>query len=250
MGLLCSFTPEDVGFPREVVEYASDGTIVSQEIDYSGACKAFVDTFLSISRSEVPVDTGYLKSTLKSTTDGWNVEAITICEYAQYVEYGTTYCRAQPYFEPAVEAAFEVFCEEAEQAYNEAYESVMAEIEDIESGMEGGGLLDGIGPGARMGGKAGGMMGAMAGNILDWSFGVGDMIAGAPMSMGGTIIGGGIGFLGLALFFPLALGIYGLGQELTSGSAARDAIPRNQRVHGWAAYEGINGGIMPQIEII
>ena len=57
MGLLCEFDViDDFGFLDMTEEYA----IVP---DYSEGCQVFVNTFLSVARQLVPIDTGYLNST-------------------------------------------------------------------------------------------------------------------------------------------------------------------------------------------
>lgn len=63
----------------------------------------------------VPVDTGYLRRTIgyklknngMSARVGANIN--DNAEYASYVEYGTRYMRAQPYFRPAFDKAEEEF---------------------------------------------------------------------------------------------------------------------------------------------
>ena len=74
---------------------------------YDMGCNVFVNTFLAVANELVPVDTGFLQSTLEADTDGFSCSAGTDCEYAEFVEYGTWCCGAQPYFEPAIEAALD-----------------------------------------------------------------------------------------------------------------------------------------------
>lgn len=176
MGLMIEFSPQDLGFP-EYAEMSVLGIDLSEPIDYTFACDAFVNTFLSVSRSTVPVDTGFLRSTLDAYYDfSFNCTAITICEYAQYVEYGTWKQRAQPYFEPALQEALSAFTLEAQAAYSSAMAIVQWEaemlMEEFQSKQEGQG-----------------------------GFGIG--------------IGGGLGqiFVGIGLMillFPIMLGLYGL----------------------------------------
>lgn len=131
MGLYVGFAPEDVGFPSEL---EAEGIVVV--VDYSEACNAFVQTFLRVSKQIVPVDTGFLRSTLTAATDGDFCEAYTQCEYSQYVEYGTSRQRAQPYFEPAIEEAFEEYCSLAFIALDEAEAELEAELEALEEEEE------------------------------------------------------------------------------------------------------------------
>ena len=99
MGLYCDFDIiNDYGFIEST-------PIFEIYPDYSDGCQAFVDTFLQMANEFVPIDTGYLKSTLDAGTDGVWCYAETICEYAQYPEYGTWCQSAQPYFEPAIQMA-------------------------------------------------------------------------------------------------------------------------------------------------
>lgn len=103
----------DWGFPDRTPQ-------LGLPIDYTRAIDAFSNTFMKISREEVPVDTGYLQSSLHCSGFGMVIEAEATAEYAQYVEYGTWCCPAQPYFYPAIEAANDVGFRVARRAYNEA----------------------------------------------------------------------------------------------------------------------------------
>lgn len=121
MGLRCEINVEDMGLPLETYQ-------LGIPIDYSAALDTFCDVFLSVSTELVPVDTGYLRSTLDADNDGVSsAEAWTDCEYAQYQEYGTWCMGAQPYFEPAIEAAMDEMMPLLEEAYQEA----MAEEQEI-----------------------------------------------------------------------------------------------------------------------
>lgn len=146
MGLYCSFTPESLGYPN-IVETEILGTYLEVQVDYSQALEDFCSTFLDVSTSLVPVDTGFLKSTLDAQTDGEGAYAEATAEYAQYPEYGTWCQEAQPYFEPAVDAASEAFFIGADQALDDASKELedMAEVvmeefqEEMEEQMENGG---------------------------------------------------------------------------------------------------------------
>lgn len=103
MGLYCSFDViEDFGY-QDAIEVEGEEFIP----DYSAGCETFVEVFLQVATDLVPVDTGYLQSTITATCDETSCECETICEYAEYQEYGTWCCEAQPYFEPALERALE-----------------------------------------------------------------------------------------------------------------------------------------------
>ena len=99
MGLFVEFdVVMDFGYMDQTEEY---GIIP----DYSEGCEVFVETFLNLANQYVPVDTGYLKSTLTANCDDTYCCAETDCEYAQYPEFGTWCSPEQPYFRPALEQA-------------------------------------------------------------------------------------------------------------------------------------------------
>lgn len=121
MGLRARFSVvEDLGYPAHTPE-------LGIPIDYSDGCRVFADTWLDAATDMVPVDTGYLQSTLKAESDGDGCTCETLCDYAQYVEYGTIKMGAQPYFEPAIDIALG----EATPAWNEAYQEAMDEEQEI-----------------------------------------------------------------------------------------------------------------------
>ena len=100
MGLYVEFSVSDFGF-IEITPQLGISPL------YDTGCDIFVETFLQVAHDLVPVDTGFLQSTLEADTDGFSCSAWTDCEYAEYVEYGTWRCAAQPYFEPAIQAALQ-----------------------------------------------------------------------------------------------------------------------------------------------
>lgn len=62
------------------------------------------EEIVSHARTIVPVDTGFLKSTIgriRQAPGRWKVYALA--HYASYVEFGTRKMAAQPYLRPAVE---------------------------------------------------------------------------------------------------------------------------------------------------
>lgn len=119
MGLYCKINLEsDWGFPNRTPR-------LGLPIDYTEAINVFSDTFMRISQEMVPVDTGFLKSSLSSSGGGMIIEAEATADYAQYVEYGTWRSRAQPYFNPAVESASDVAFRVARQIYDEAINAEM-----------------------------------------------------------------------------------------------------------------------------
>ena len=72
---------------------------------------AFFDTAYAL----CPVRTGYLLSTIGcADLDFW-----ADADYAQYVEYGTRFMDAQPYFEPALEAAMQAYIQAAQNQHDD-----------------------------------------------------------------------------------------------------------------------------------
>ena len=117
MGLFVEFdVVEDFGYLDATEEYG----IVP---DYSEGCKVFVETFLKIAEELVPVDTGYLLSTLTAEDDDTYCYAETECDYAQYPEFGTWCQESQPYFSPALEEAIA----EAQPYWDRAQEKALEE---------------------------------------------------------------------------------------------------------------------------
>ena len=95
--------------------------------DYSAGCQVFIQSFIRNSTLLVPVDTGYLRSTLTAGGSDTYCYAETDCEYAQYPEYGTWCQAAQPYFEPALERALA----EAAPYWDAAQEEAQMEEEEL-----------------------------------------------------------------------------------------------------------------------
>lgn len=131
MGLLCTVDMIAMGFPDVLEAHAADESLVSVEVEYGEALEAFVETFISSATSYVPVDTGYLQSTIDGECDEYTAEVWADAEYAQYVEFGTWKMAAQPYFVPAVEEAWQVCLEIAGEIINEAEEELTEILEEI-----------------------------------------------------------------------------------------------------------------------
>jgi hypothetical protein len=108
-------------------------------VDYGEGCELFCDTFLDVATDLVPVRTGHLCDSLSAEYDDASCECYTHCDYAQYVEYGTCYQFAQPYFEPALGMAYL----EAKPAWDEAWEEALEEeemlLQMMKQGAGGGG---------------------------------------------------------------------------------------------------------------
>jgi hypothetical protein len=87
-------------FPKLAVELP----VMSRE-----ECRATAQEVVDIARDLVPVLTGALQGTIKvnAVANGYTASAgdPPLVVYAPFVEYGTRFMAAEPYFTPAVEAA-------------------------------------------------------------------------------------------------------------------------------------------------
>ena len=192
MGLYAYFDAVAAGMPQEVTasdigypEY--DDELDPVEIDYAGAIGHMCETFMRVATELVPVDTGYLQSTIHTEAGGTYAEFFAEAEYAQYVEYGTIKMGAQPYFQPALDEALEVFITEAMLAYKMAAQQMQAMLQDImAAAME----------------TVATMMGESFAGFTPQ--GLGAMSPGAYF--GGLLFGAAIMFLA----FPLLVNLYGI----------------------------------------
>ena len=159
MGLRASFSMDDLGY----APYTSELGIF---IDYSDGCEVFASTFERVAKDLVPVDTGYLRSTLRGESFGDGCVCETKCDYAQYVEYGTIRMAAQPYFEPALLAAYNA----AEPYWDSAVEEALMEEEELLEEEEEANKSTGARVSARgmrgMGGGFGGFLGMIVAAII------------------------------------------------------------------------------------
>ena len=72
----------------------------------------------SIAKMLAPVRTGFLKSSIQRFTTAPGHHTIRVgAHYGAYVEYGTRYMAAQPYFRPAVEEAKRQFIADMRQVF-------------------------------------------------------------------------------------------------------------------------------------
>lgn len=189
----------DWGFPSDVTGGGDEIGYESVPVDYSEACRVFVSTFMEVATELVPVDTGYLRSTINADTDGFSTcYAEATADYAQYVEYGTWCMRAQPYFEIALEEACAAAGIEAQNAVNLAQE----ELEAILSSM---------------------MKASVS--AFDGEF--------SPEGMGSMSFGSWLGSMAtfalmFVMFFPVLVNLYGIidtiGNSLTGGGSYADSL--------------------------
>ena len=90
MGLYAEISAADIG-PDELTD---DEFGVSVSVDYSTAIQGFIDTFMEVATSLCPVRTGYLRSSISAGGGGDFAYVEAFADYAQYVEYGTSYMGA------------------------------------------------------------------------------------------------------------------------------------------------------------
>ena len=214
MGLYAEFSiTDDMGFPDELTGGEGEQS-ASVLVDYSGACEIFVESFIRNATALVPVDTGYLQSTIDAGTDGNMCWAEATADYAQYVEYGTCYMDAQPYFELALEMA----CAEAGIEAQEALDFAQEELEAILSSMM----------------EA--SMSAFGGHFSPGGMG--------SMSFGSWLGGMATFALMFIILFPVLVNLYGImdtiGNALTGGGSYADN-------RGGGGFGG--GGFVPEVII-
>jgi HK97 gp10 family phage protein len=105
----------------------------------------------NIARGLVPVDTGYLQSTIYHALKEMGIELGATADYAEYVEFGTSRSRAQPYIRPAFDACRELIRGAVLQAALEALTQTKPEPQEegAKKGApaEGGGGAPGPAPG-------------------------------------------------------------------------------------------------------
>lgn len=204
MGLIATITGDDLQLIEEVtasgtIEVDSDSNgendvpwndqdvEVTVQVDYSDAFAAFADAFYSYATDLVPVDTGYLQSTISASSDDWSITAEASAHYAQYVEFGTWKMAAQPYFIPALEYAWGETSDAFQQAVQDAMDEAEARLDAM--GASQGGAEGGFGMG--LGGFLGALLGAVFIGLMHV---LGDMLSGGTqITYGGGSSGGGAG---------------------------------------------------------
>lgn len=126
MGMRARFSVTgDLGYPGYTPE-------LGIPVDYSEGCEVFADVWEDIAKDLVPVDTGYLQSTLHANANSNGCVCETDCDYSQYVEYGTVKMGAQPYFEPAIDMALA----EASMVWQEAWQEALRDEQEQLEAME------------------------------------------------------------------------------------------------------------------
>lgn len=150
MGLWAEFHLDDFGYETELSADVGEQTL-TENIDYNDAFQACMDTFMEVATSLVPIDTGYLHDSIGVSFLGDGIAFYAMADYAQYVEFGTTYMSAQEYFAPALEEAMAIFHQEADIATSfaeDALEGAVQGLMDASMGLAqsmGGGFFTGLG---------------------------------------------------------------------------------------------------------
>ena len=91
------------------------------EKDVSKLIKNTLHNIERDAKKECPYDTGRLRGSITTNIiSTYSGEVGTNVEYAEYVEYGTRYQSAHPYFEPAVD--------ENEDKFNDALDEIIERL--------------------------------------------------------------------------------------------------------------------------
>lgn len=226
MGLRCTVDPViDLNYPSATPS-------LGLYIEYGDGCDAFLDTFFDIAYDLCPVDTGELISSIDGFTDGESVEVYADADYAQYVEYGTSKMEAQPYFRPAINAAFKVANRDWQEAVDEAMEEeaqILAELSGNEGEEDdgGGGIMMGLLGGA-LGLSGGGFWGQMTGIMAGFGF----VWAGGGLMgiIGGAILGLFTAFIGGFCMF--------ISDEMAERDRENEANTKRGKSHSAGQYSG------------
>ena len=228
MGLRCTVDPVvNLGYPPETPS-------LGLYIDYGDGCDAFLDTFFNIAYDLCPIDTGELISSIDGFTNREDIEVYADADYAQYVEYGTSKMEAQPYFRPALAAAFEIAKLHWQEAVDEAMEeeaqilAVLSGGGDEEEDEEGGGGLERLAVGVIHGATNQGfwtqMTGIMGGFGYVWAGG------GFMGIIGGIVLGLATAFVGGFFMF--------LNAEAQERDRENEANAKRGKSHSAGRYSG------------
>lgn len=88
----------------------------------SGALKIAGAQASNEAKRKAPVDTGKLRSNIgfERSPDGKSIEVFSNAEYSGYVEFGTRFQNAQPYFGPAIRIAMRNLVKTLDRLINKA----------------------------------------------------------------------------------------------------------------------------------
>lgn len=124
MGLEVALNFDEWNFPTKTPTLKS-------EINYDGVGEIFATVAEEAARSQCPVDTGFLLSTIDSYFGGIDATMVASAEYAQYVEYGTWKMGAREFFTPAVINGCVAAFNYAGQIYMQALQEEAEYLEEI-----------------------------------------------------------------------------------------------------------------------
>lgn len=130
--LYCDISIESLGFP-------SFTNLCSLPIRYNGdKFREMGELFVAYARSTCPVDTGYLRDHNDYSSDAGGIEMWSEAFYSAYQEYGTSRCRAQPWFESSIQSALvDSGIEDDFRATETRYAYVDSELSAIQSASPG-----------------------------------------------------------------------------------------------------------------
>lgn len=85
------------------------------------ALREIAQVIVDSAQANAPVDTGYLRDNIQIQSESdTEVIVVSAAEYSTFVEHGTRYMSAQPFFEPAIEEGRS----QAGQILRDAFENV------------------------------------------------------------------------------------------------------------------------------
>lgn len=110
--LYCDVSVKSLGFPQYT-------PLMNLPINYDESkFREMGELFVTFARSTCPVDTGYLRDHNDYSADAGGVEMWSEAPYSVYQEYGTSRCKAQPWFESSILSAL------AESGIEENFEAL------------------------------------------------------------------------------------------------------------------------------
>ena len=125
--LYCDISLDTLGLPRQTSYH---GFPILYPID---TWQQLGSIFKSQAQATCPVDTGYWRDHNDFAADDGGCEMWSSAPYSVYQEYGTSRCRAQPWFEAAVQAGVaETRIEEEFRSFASGWNEIDRELNEIE----------------------------------------------------------------------------------------------------------------------
>ena len=95
------------------------------DVGVQAAMERVVDLIVQKAQALAPVDTGRLRSSVegavvKMSNDLISAQVQATAEYANYIEFGTSNMRAQPFLTPAIEEGLKILDKELKAAHDRA----------------------------------------------------------------------------------------------------------------------------------